>query len=63
MEAEAYYLKTRNGGHRKACVCAQEPYRALLSYTTVKPINDSYLELLFLSKCDFYYIPSGLSLP
>ena len=30
LEAEAYSLKTRNGGHRKAC--AQEPPKALLGF-------------------------------
>ena len=30
MEAEIYSLKTKNGGHRKAC--AQEPHRAQLSF-------------------------------
>ena len=31
MEAEAYSLKTRNGGLRKACV--QESHRALFDFT------------------------------
>ena len=35
MEAEAYFLQTRNGGHRKASV-AQEPYRVLLGFSSAQ---------------------------
>ena len=44
MEVEAYSLKTRNGGPRKAS-CAQEPPRALLAFrrllTAGSPLSDA----------------------
>ena len=35
MKAEAYALKTRNGGHK--VFCAQEPRRALLAFNGIEP--------------------------
>ena len=38
---EVHFLKTRNGGHRKA-FCALEPHRALLTYqNALALVNDS----------------------